>query len=477
MNAVHALSARSPFSPRAPERALRRVRSTLRLCLPWIVCVACDDGQALDDATTTVQAQTTAAPVTPRARQLALGRAHGCSLDPEISGLLCWGDNARGQTRVPALRAPRQVAAGGDVTCAISATGVTCWGDTSHGVRDVPPDLTNPTQVALGEAHACALTSGGAVRCWGENTAGQLAVPPLRNVEAIAAGARHTCALGASDVTCWGDDTLGQTRVPDLTAPTQIASGRAHSCAIDGSRVVCWGGDVPALRDAVPSVTAPTAIAAGGDHSCVIDAGKVACWGSDVAAGLAPRDLTRPVQLAVGSSGFACARHLQGVACWGDDRLGQTLYQGRPFHVLYRAQADIDAPAALIWDILVDLPNYGTWNPYTIAMQSTLQVGAPMVMTVKMNPLATLTQSENIRVLEPGYKACWGIETTTPELNSGERCQWLEPLPDGRTRYVTEDLIEGSLNGLVLALFDADLQRGFDAVASGLKTYAEQRAR
>lgn len=144
-------------------------------------------------------------------------------------------------------------------------------------------------------------------------------------------------------------------------------------------------------------------------------------------------------------------------------------------HVLYRAEADIAAPAAEVWAVLMDLPNYMAWNPYTIGMQSTLKIGDPMVMTVKMNAPLTLTQTENIRVLEPGHKACWGIDTTTPEQNSGERCQWLEPLPDGGTRYITEDLIEGSLNPVVLTLFDGDLKVGFAGVASGLKRYVEAR--
>ena len=73
--------------------------------------------------------------VAPRTRQLALGRAHGCSLDAEISGVLCWGDNTRGQARVPALRSPRFVAAGGDTSCALAASGVICWGDDARGQR------------------------------------------------------------------------------------------------------------------------------------------------------------------------------------------------------------------------------------------------------------------------------------------------------------------------------------------------------
>jgi hypothetical protein len=208
----------------------------------------------------------------------------------------------------------------------------------------------------------------------------------------------------------------------------------------------------------------------------VIDRGRVSCWGDPAARSLTPRELTWPRQIAVGGAdgtAFACARHQQGITCWGDNSLHQTEYDGFPLHVLYRSETEIGASAAEVWGVLMDLDKYSLWNPYTIAMQSTLKIGDPMIMTVKMNDLLTITQTENIRVLETNHKACWGIDTDTPEQNSGERCQWLEPLANGRTRYVTEDLIEGTLNSIVLGLFDNDLQIGFDGVARGLKTRAE----
>jgi hypothetical protein len=401
-------------------------------------------------------------------KQLAAGRAHACSLDPAISGLLCWGDNLYGQTSVPSLSSPSFVAAGGDVTCAIDKGGdVTCWGDNALHQRDVPVLLARSTQVAVGDGHVCALSASGRVRCWGDGSAGQLQVPALAGVRSIGAGARHSCALTAEGVQCWGDNTQGQRNVPALSGVTQLAVGGFHNCAIASGAIKCWGGSVPALLKEIPQVTAPTLIAAGRSHSCVIDGGVARCWGDPSARSLTPRELTWPRQIVVGGAGeraFACARHLQGVTCWGDDTQDQTEYNGYPSH------------ASLVWDVLMDLPNYGLWNPYTIAMKSTLKIGVSMVMTVVMNPLLTLEQTENIRVLEPAHKACWGIDTDTPELNSGERCQWLEPLPGGGTRYVTEDLIEGTLNLVVLGLFDNDLQAGFDGVARGLKARAEALA-
>jgi uncharacterized protein YndB with AHSA1/START domain len=411
----------------------------------------------------------------PPTKQLALGRAHGCSLDPAISGVLCWGANQIGQATVPELAAPTFIAAGGDVSCAIARGGVDCWGDDSHGQLRVPLGLRGATQLAVGDGHVCALLEDGALRCWGDDRAGQLAAPVLQGVQMIGAGARHSCALAGNAVHCWGDDSLGQLKVPALTAPTQLAVGGSHSCVIDSGKVVCWGGS-PALQAAIPAVSAPVLLASGAAHSCVLDAAGVKCWGDGTASELTPRDLTLPVQLAVGGGrgvAHACARHLQGVTCWGDDSLGQTDYDGSPLHLLYRSESTIAAPPALVWEVLMDLDSYPRWNPYTTGMQSTLQVGDPMVMNVKMSPLLTIEQTEYIRVLTPGYKVCWGIDTTTPEFNSGERCQWLEPLPDGGTRYVTEDLIEGTANPLVTALFGDAVAEGFDSVASALKARAE----
>lgn len=411
-------------------------------------------------------------------KMLALGRAHGCSLDAAISGVLCWGDNVHGQTNVPTLLDPTYVAAGGDVSCAVSGGRVRCWGSNAHRQLAVPSRLTRVAQVAVGATHVCALTTGGTVQCWGDNAHGQTAVPALRDVRQISAGARHTCALASGGVRCWGDDEAGQLDVPELAQPTAIAAGGEHSCAIDSGDVVCWGGD-PSLAEEVPELTAPTAIAAGAEHSCAIDEGKIVhCWGPGT-TDLKPRELTLPQQIAVGGApGFAhaCARHLQGVTCWGDDQFKQTRYDGAPLHLLYRAVADIAAPPELVWDILMDLEAYPEWNPYTVEMRSTLRVGDPMVMMVKMSPLLTLEQTEHIRVLEPGHKVCWGINTETPEFNSGERCQWLEPLPDGGTRYVTEDLIEGAANPLVTLLFGEAVRTGFESVARALKTRAESLA-
>jgi Regulator of chromosome condensation (RCC1) repeat len=450
---------------------LRSVPTGLLACALACAASSCAEPQSAVLPAGTLQAAAPSA----EGKQLALGRAHGCSLDPGISGVVCWGDDGHGQTRVPTLLTPTGIAAGGDVSCAIALGGARCWGDNSHRQLQVPRTLGTPKQLAVGAEHVCALDTNGSVRCWGDNSAGVLDVPKLSGVRAIAAGAHHNCALTDREVSCWGDNSSGQIVVPALAKPTALAAGGAHSCAIDDQKVVCWGGAFNALVDATPTVLRPSAIAAGAQHSCVLDANGVQCWGERGARSLAPPELTRVLQIAVGDA-HACSRDLQGVKCWGDNELEQASYDGGELHVLHHSESEIAAPADVVWGVIVDLDSYPDWNPYTIAMESTLRIGDPMVMTVKMNELTTLSQTEYIRVLEEGHKVCWGIDTDTPSANSGERCQWLEPQENGNIRYVTEDLIEGTLNPLVTALFGNDVQVGFDRVASALKVRAEALA-
>ena len=108
--------------------------------------------------------------------------------------LVAWGDNAYGQTNVPAnLSNVVSIAAGGAQALALRRDGtVTNWGATSGSI---PNSLTNVMGIAAGYAHSAALRNDSTVVTWGDNSNGQTNMGAgLSQVKSIAAGGNHTLA-------------------------------------------------------------------------------------------------------------------------------------------------------------------------------------------------------------------------------------------------------------------------------------------
>ena len=51
-------------------------------------------------------------------------------------------------------------------------------------------------------------------------------------------------------------------------------------------------------------------------------------------------------------------------------------------HVITSVTVEIDAPAGFVWDVLVDYRRYPEWNPYTVAADSSLELGARIDLTL-----------------------------------------------------------------------------------------------
>jgi len=140
---------------------------------------------------------------------------------------------------------------------------------------------------------------------------------------------------------------------------------------------------------------------------------------------------------------------------------------------VYVAEAEIDAPPAAVWAVLSDVAAYRAWNPFTPECVTSLEVGQPVDMRVRMAKLGfSVQQRETVRAVEPARRLVWGMRMLGG-LVEAERTQTLSELDDGRTLYRTEDVIEGALGPLVFLLFGPSIQVGFDGVASALKARVE----
>ena len=144
------------------------------------------------------------------------------------------------------------------------------------------------------------------------------------------------------------------------------------------------------------------------------------------------------------------------------------------------ASIDIDADIATVWSVLVDVDRYPEWNPFTVSVVTTFELGAPVDMRValrgrrdRQGRRKTMHQVEYITEYQPGRRVSWGVSVGPAWFILADRWQELTDLGQGRTRYATSDEFTGVGVGFMFLLMRGHMERGFREVAQGLKARAE----
>ncbi len=144
-------------------------------------------------------------------------------------------------------------------------------------------------------------------------------------------------------------------------------------------------------------------------------------------------------------------------------------------HVLRSDPVTMDAPIETAWQLLTAVADYGSWNPFTPAVETDLKPGSRVDMQVRMGPLR-LRQKAIIDAVEPPRLLTWRITMGARFLLHAMREQRLERVGEGQCRYVTTDAFSGLLTPLVVAVTGRTVERGLNSVAQGLKRRAETLA-
>jgi hypothetical protein len=136
----------------------------------------------------------------------------------------------------------------------------------------------------------------------------------------------------------------------------------------------------------------------------------------------------------------------------------------------------VDAPAAVVWDVVTDLARYPDWNPFVVACESDLAVGSPIVMRVRLiGP--PQRQRETILAHEPGRRLCYGLAGSALGALASERCHVVTPLDPERTQYESRFELRGWLSPVVRMLLGRRLERGFASMTTALVRRAVAAAR
>ncbi len=137
---------------------------------------------------------------------------------------------------------------------------------------------------------------------------------------------------------------------------------------------------------------------------------------------------------------------------------------------------EIDASVDQVWDVLTDLEAYPQWNTFVEQCESTLKVGDPINMWVRVLPFMAQPQQEFIFENEPARLLSYGIKPAPLGAMTSYRSHTLEPLPSGRTRYLSRFELSGWFAPVVGLLLGHFLRDGFRRMSQGIADEARRRA-
>jgi hypothetical protein len=134
---------------------------------------------------------------------------------------------------------------------------------------------------------------------------------------------------------------------------------------------------------------------------------------------------------------------------------------------------DIDAPAALVWDTLMDIGAHGEWNPFLRIERAPERVGDRIVVTLSAGK-RTMTIKPTVTVFEPGRSLCWIGHLVVPHVFDGAHEMHVEPLGETRARFVHRETFRGILVPFVGGIL-RDTDAGFAAMNAALRARCEAR--
>jgi hypothetical protein len=137
-----------------------------------------------------------------------------------------------------------------------------------------------------------------------------------------------------------------------------------------------------------------------------------------------------------------------------------------------RTEIDIAAPAAAVWEILVDIDRWPEWNPFAKA-RGRLALGEKLEVEIRPPGKSPMKFRPTVVKLDPGVELQWLGQLGLPGIFDGEHGFRIEPEGDWRCRFAHFETFKGALAGPILWLAGEATRRGFEAMNEALKARAE----
>lgn len=136
---------------------------------------------------------------------------------------------------------------------------------------------------------------------------------------------------------------------------------------------------------------------------------------------------------------------------------------------------DIAACPACVWEVLLDFPAYGEWNPFIGRIEGVARVGGVLRVSMQIAGGRPMTFRPRVRIVESPQALCWLGHLGLRGLFDGEHYFQLTALPSGLTRFTHGERFSGLLAGLFAARMMGPFEAAFATMNEALRQRAEAR--
>ena len=139
-------------------------------------------------------------------------------------------------------------------------------------------------------------------------------------------------------------------------------------------------------------------------------------------------------------------------------------------------EIEINAPAEKVWKVLTDFAAYPEWNPFVRRGEGEVRVGARLHVYIQPSGGKGMSFRPTVLVADPNRELRWLGHLWVRGLFDGEHSFSIEPLVEGRVRFVQRERFGGLLLPLLSKMLDGDTRRGFEEMNQALKLRSESAA-
>lgn len=139
-----------------------------------------------------------------------------------------------------------------------------------------------------------------------------------------------------------------------------------------------------------------------------------------------------------------------------------------------RTEITIDASPEKVWNVLMDHPQYATWNPFITQVSGNAQEGQHLEVTISPDGQKPMKFTPEVLVNKDQLEFRWLGKLFVKGLADGEHYFQLEQTEDGKTRFVHGEHFTGLLAGVLVSIMGENTLKGFNDMNVALKAMAEK---